>query len=123
MSEQSKKLVFVITAAEESPEKATIPFVLGNTALAMDAEPIIILQMTGVYLGMKNYARHVHAAGFPPLQELMDLYLEGGGIIYICEPCIKARQIVPEDLIPNAKIVAGATLVDAFLDAKNVLVY
>jgi len=123
VSEQNKNLVFVVTAAEESPEKATIPFVLGNTALAMDAEPIIILQMTGVYLGMKNYARHVHAAGFPPLQELMDLYLEGGGILYVCEPCIKARQIVPEDLIPKAKIVAGATLVDAFLDAKNVLVY
>ena len=65
-------------------------------------------------------------AGFPPLQELMDLYLEGGGVIYVCyvcDPCIKARQIAPEDLIPKAKIAAGATLVDAFLNAKNVLVY
>jgi len=51
------------------------------------------------------------------------LYLEGGGIIFVCEPCIKARQIAPEDLIPKAKIVASAAMVDAFLDAKNVLVY
>ena len=123
MSEANKKLIFVVTAAEESPEKATIPFVLGNTSLAMEAEPIIVLQMTGVYLGMKNYARHVHAAGFPPLQELMDMYLDGGGLLYVCEPCIKARQIAPEDLIPAARIVAGATLVEAFLNAQNVMVY
>ncbi len=123
MSEQNKKLVFVVTAAEESPDKATIPFVLANTALAMDSEPVIILQMTGVYLAMKNYARHVHAAGFPPLQELLDIYLEGGGVIYVCAPCIQARQIAPEDLIPEAKIVAGASVVDAFLEAQNVMVY
>ena len=96
MSEQNKKLVFVVTAAEESPEKATIPFVLGNTALAMDAEPIIILQMTGVYLGMKNYARHVHAAGFPPLQELMDMYQEGGGVSMSANPASKPGRSPPK---------------------------
>jgi predicted peroxiredoxin len=122
MSEK-ETLIFVVTSAEEHPEKATIPFVLANAALAMDTEAIVILQTTGVYLGMKEYARHVHAAGFPPLQELMDAFQEGGGKLYVCDPCIKARQILPEDLIEGAQIVAGATLIDAFLDAKNVVVY
>jgi predicted peroxiredoxin len=118
-----EKLVFVVTSAEEQPERATVPFVLANAALAMDVEAIVVLQTMGVYLGMKGYARHVHAAGFPPLQDLIESFQEGGGKIYVCDPCIQSRQISPEDLIEGARIVAGATLVDAFLDAKNVAVY
>ena len=51
------KLIFVVTCAEEKPDKATIPFALGNSALAMDAEPLIILQSTGVFLGKKERRR------------------------------------------------------------------
>ena len=31
------KLIFVVTCADEKPDKAIIPFALGNSALAMDA--------------------------------------------------------------------------------------
>ena len=124
MAEDKKeKLVYVVTHAEEQPESATIPFVLANTTQAMDAEAVVILQMTGVYLAMKGYADHVHAAGFPPLQELLDTYISEGGKILVCSPCIQARKINPEDLIEGSVVVAGATLVDEFLDAKNVLIY
>lgn len=117
------KLIFVVTCADEKADKATIPFALGNSALAMDAEPIIILQSTGVFLGTKNYARHIHATGFPPLQELMEIYREEGGKLYACEPCIRARNISAEDLLDGIEIVSGPTLVDGYLEAKNVVVY
>ena len=123
MSEKKERLIFVATHAEEQPDRATIPFVLANAALAMDQEAIIVLQVTAVYIAMKNYARHVHAAGFPPLQELIDAFQEQGGKIWVCDPCIKARQISEDDLIEGAEIMAGATLIDAILDAKAVLNY
>jgi predicted peroxiredoxin len=68
MSDKPDKLVIIATHAEESADKATIPFVMGSTALAMDVDVSIILQATGVYLALKGYADHVHAAGFPPLE-------------------------------------------------------
>jgi len=117
------KLIFVVTSADEKPDKATIPFALGNSALAMDAEATIILQSTGVFLGKKDYARHIHATGFPPLQQLMEIFKEEGGKLYACEPCLRARKIAAEDLLEDIEIVAGPTLVDAFLEAKNVVVY
>ena len=123
MGEKKDKLVFVATCAEEHPEKATIPFVLANAALAMDVEAVVVLQMTGVYLAMNKYARHVQAGGFPPLQELMEAFLEEGGKIYVCDPCIQVRQIEPSELIEGAEIVAGALLIDAFMEARNVVVY
>ena len=47
------RLIFVVTYADDKADKATIPFALGNSALAMDAEATIILQSTGVFLGKK----------------------------------------------------------------------
>jgi uncharacterized protein len=117
------KLIFVITYAEENPDKATIPFALANSALAMDVEPIIVLQATGVFLGKKDYVRHVHAPGFPPLKQLMEIFQTEGGKIYVCEPCIRARDITADDLLEEFEIVSGPTLIDMFLDAKNVVVY
>ena len=116
-------LIFVVTCADEKADRAVIPFALGNSALAMDAKAIIILQSTGVFLGKKDFARHVNAPGFPPLQELMDIFKEAGGKVYACEPCMRSRNITAEDLLDYIEIVSGPTLVDAYLEAKNVIVY
>ena len=123
MSDKPDKLVIIATHAEESPDKATIPFVMGSAALAMDADVSIILQVTGVYLALKGYADHVHAAGFPPLMELQETFFEAGGKLMVCSPCIQARKIKPEDLVPEAEVIAGASLVSEALSATNVVSY
>jgi uncharacterized protein involved in oxidation of intracellular sulfur len=123
MAETASKIVVIATFAEENPDKATLPFVLGNASLAMDVEVSVILQGTGVYLALKGYPDHVHAAGFPALTELQAAFLEAGGKIMVCSPCIQARKITPEDLIPGAMVIAGATLVSEILSATNVVTY
>ena len=117
------KSIFVVTSADEKPDKAIMPFTLGDTALAMDAEASIILQSTGVFPGKEDCSRRIHAKGFPPLQQLMEIFKEEGGKLYACEPCLRARKIAAEDLLEGIEIVAGPTLVDAYLEAKNVVVY
>jgi predicted peroxiredoxin len=41
----------------------------------------------------------------------------------VCSRCVQARKINPEDLIPKAQIIAGATLVAEMLSATNVVSY
>jgi predicted peroxiredoxin len=123
MSDNPEKLVIIATHAEESPDKATIPFVMGSAALAMDVDVSIILQVTGVYLALKGYADHVHAAGFPPLLELQETFFEAGGKLLVCSPCMQARKIKPEDLVPQGEVIAGATLVSEVISATNVVSY
>ena len=123
MSDNPEKLVIIATHAEESPDKATIPFVMGSAALAMDVDVSIILQVTGVYLALKGYADHVHAAGFPPLLELQETFFEAGGKLLVCSPCMQARKIKPEDLVSQAEVIAGASLVSEVLSATNVVSY
>jgi len=123
MTEKTEKLLIIATHAEESPDKATLPFVIGNAALAMEVEATVALQGTGVYLAMKGYADHVHASGFPSLSELLEAFFEAGGKLMVCSPCIQARKIGEEDLIPQAVVIAGGTLVAEMLSATNVVNY
>ena len=123
MSEQPEKIVYIATCAGEHPEKASLPFVLANAALAMDIEAVVILQGTGVYLAKKGYLDNVFAAGLPPLKELVMSFLELGGRLLVCVPCIKERKIDVSDLIEGAKPTAAAVVTDELLTSKAQLVY
>jgi predicted peroxiredoxin len=121
--EEKQGVVIIATHAGEDPERATFPFVMGNASYAMDEEATVILQGSAVFLAMKGYAEHVHASGFDPVKKLMDSFLDFGGKILVCAPCIKERHIAESDLIEKAKIIAGGTVINECCKAKAVLNY
>ncbi len=72
----------------------------------------------------KGCAEHVFAAGFPPLKELMDAYVEAGGKLLVCGPCVQSRRLNAEtDFIENATVINAATFVKEITEATNALVY
>jgi predicted peroxiredoxin len=124
MAEKNGKLILMCTHGPEDPERATIPFVMATAAQASDVEVLLGFQANGVMLIRKGCAEHVFAAGFPPMKELLDIYVENGGKLFVCGPCVKSRQINPEEeFIPGATVVNAATFVKECTEATNVLVY
>ncbi len=118
------KLLIMCTHGPEDPELATLPFVMATTALASDVEVVIGLQGPGSLLAKKGVAEGVAAPAFPPLALLMDAYVEAGGKMFVCGPCVKARQIDPvNDFVPGASVVNAAVFVNEAVLATNVLVY
>jgi uncharacterized protein involved in oxidation of intracellular sulfur len=116
-------VVLIATHAGEDTERATFPFVMGNAALASDEPAAVVLQGAGVFLAKKGYAEHVIASGFDPVKKLMDTFLELGGRILVCAPCIKERHIDQSDLIEQAQVIAGATVIDECCKANAVMSY
>jgi predicted peroxiredoxin len=124
MAEKKEKLILMCTHGPEDPERATIPFVMATAAQASEVEVVIGFQANGVMLIMNGIAEHVYASGFPSLKELLDIYLENGGKLLVCGPCVKSRQIDPtKDFIQGATVVNAATFVKECAEATNVLVY
>lgn len=67
-------------------------------------------QATGMMLAQKGVADHVFASGFPPLKELVDAYIEAGGELFLCGPCVSSRKLDTEiDFIKGSKEVNAAT--------------
>jgi uncharacterized protein len=121
--QKTEKVVIIATHGPDDPERATFPFVMANAALVMDTEAAIVLQGAGVLLAMKGSYEHVYAAGLPPLKELMDSFLQQGGKLLVCTPCIKERHIDESMLVKNAELVAGARVIQECLEANAVLNY
>ena len=62
-------------------------------------------------------------AGPPGLKDLVDSFLEQGGTLLICTPCIQERGITKEMLLDMATPVKAARAVMEILEANNVLNY
>ncbi len=118
-----EKIVIFATHGPEDPERATLPFVMGNGAAVMDVEAVVILQGTAVLLSVKGCYEHVFAAGLPPLKEQVDTFIALGGKVLVCTPCINERKILPEMLIETAEPVAAARAIQEVLEANAVLNY
>jgi len=54
---------------------------------------------------------------------LIDAFLELGGRILVCSPCIKERNIDPSDLIEKSEVIACATVIAECCKANAVLNY
>ncbi|MBE9533431.1 MAG: DsrE family protein [Proteobacteria bacterium] len=119
----TEKIVYIVTHAGEDPERASLPFVMANAAQAMDIEAVVALQGTAVFLATDHCLDHVFAAGLPPLRELVDNFLEAGGRLLVCTPCIKERQIEESHLFEGAIPVAAGALTHEVLTANATLVY
>lgn len=124
-SEPTEKILYIGTKAGDDPEKAAMPFVMANAALAMDMEATVCLQGNGVYLAQKGYTdTMMPPGGFPPLKKLVSEFIELGGKLLVCVPCIKQRHIdEATDLIAGAQTTAAGALNVEATESKAVFVY
>lgn len=123
MQDKVDKLVVVATHGCEDGERASLPFVMANAALAMDTQAVVILQGAAVMLAKKGCYEHVFVAGLPPLKQLVDSFIELGGTLLVCTPCIQERDITPEMLVESAKPVKAARVIMEVLEAAATLSY
>jgi predicted peroxiredoxin len=117
------RLLIVSTHSNDDPERATIPFVLGLTAVSQGKEAVVLLQIDGVWMARKGFAELVRDESFPPAAEMMNQFLEAGGRLLVCGPCAKKRRLEPADLIEGAVIVNAPTIVREMGEARNVVSY
>lgn len=121
--ETNEKIVIISTVGPDSPEKATLPFVLATAAQAMDVEVVMIFQSDAVLIAKKGEAEKVRAKGLLPLKELLDTFVQLEGKLLLCSPCIKERNISNEDLVDGSQLIAAGTVVTEVLSATNVVNY
>ena len=117
------KLAVSITSAKNDTDKATVGFVVANAAVASGQETVVFLNVEGVYLSEEGYANDIHEEGFAPLKELMGLFVEAGGTIWVCSPCFKKRGLHEEKLVNGATIVGGAKLVEFLSQGAACITY
>jgi predicted peroxiredoxin len=109
------------TCGKDNPERATLAFIVGNVAASAEQPAIVLLTIEGVWVATKGYAEGIHKEGFQPLKEIIDSFVANGGQIWACGACTKPRGITEAQLIPGAKIVTAAMVVEAMARGASTL--
>lgn len=121
---KEEKILYIGTCGGDDPEKASMPFVMACAALAMDIKATVALQGNGVYLAQKGYVdKMLSGGGFPPMKELLASFLELGGELKVCVPCIKERNIDESELVEGFQTTAAGALNVEAIEANAVMVY
>ncbi|MEM2142288.1 MAG: DsrE family protein [Candidatus Thorarchaeota archaeon] len=109
-------LYIVSSWGPEAAERCYGPFVTGTTAQAQDVTANIFLMMDAVWLMKKGVAEKIKAPGFPPLTELIQMFLDAGGKIEVCSNSAQFRGLDKEDLRdPRIEIAGAAKMIDDIL--------
>jgi len=114
-------LLYVQTSGIDTPERLYSPFILAQTAKAMDIDAIIYFLGMGVTVLKKGNAEQIKMGAFPSLKEVMDQAIKAGVKIMVCEQSCKLINLNSGDFIPLAEIVGAATLNDLVLEADGTM--
>jgi predicted peroxiredoxin len=111
------------THGSDHVERASLAFVVANTAISSEQEATVLLTIEGVWVATNGYADGLQADGFAPLSELITKFVDAGGRIWACGSCTKPRKITEQMLIPGAQIIGAATAVEAMVNGAHVLTF
>jgi uncharacterized protein len=115
------KVLLHNTHGKDDVERATLAFVVGNAGLSSGQEITMLLSVDGVWCAALGYTDGLQAQGYAALSQLMQTFVQNGGVLWVCGACAKARNLTAEQLIPGAKLVGAASAVEALVNGAQSL--
>jgi len=109
------------THGKDDIERASLTFVVANTALNSNQQATVLLTIEGVWVATQGYIDGLQANGFAPLSDLISQFVASGGKVWVCGACAKPRNITQQQLIDGAQIVGAATAVEALVNGAQTL--
>jgi predicted peroxiredoxin len=109
------------THGREDSERATLSFVVGNVSATADQSTAVLLTCEGVWLATKGYADDIEQPGLPPLRDVLGSFVSANGEIWACGACTGPRGITEADLVPGARIVTAAMVVQVLAGGARAL--
>jgi predicted peroxiredoxin len=102
-----KVLVNLATGMEDG-ERVLVAFLVATAAVAQGKQVVVWTTKDAVRLGLPGEMSGVVCKDCPPLERLLEQFVDGGGELWLCPICLNARDLGDAEKIPNTKVV-GAT--------------
>ena len=120
----SNTFCVTITESKSNGDKATLGFVVANAALGSEKDTMVFLSADGVWAAVKGEVDKIDEGDpFAPLKDLVAKFVNGGGKILVCSPCMKKRGITEGHLVDGASPAGGAALVEWLANGSPSVAY
>ncbi len=111
MSDAKKKLV-VLLAHNANDDKSTVAFTIANAALSTGMEVAVFLTSDGVEIARDGGYDLTLVQPFKALHELVENFVEKGGIVWACAPCFKHRGLKPDEVVDKFVVTGAGPLIE-----------
>jgi predicted peroxiredoxin len=115
MAETNSKLIVLVTKGIES-ELSSVAFTIANGGITAGLEVKIFLTSTAIDLVRKSGQKMTQVAPLDPLAKLIEDFMQRGGVVWACTPCVASRGYQQEDLLEGV-IITGASVMHAAIKA------
>lgn len=107
MTDSTRDLVVVITHGIDH-ELSSAAFTIANGGMTAGLRVSVFLTSAAVDLARRGALETTHVKPLEPLAELVRDFVDRGGALWACTPCVKSRGYTEDDLIDGA-VVTGAS--------------
>ena len=107
----AKKMLLIITHAQDDPEKANLALAFAAAMIAEEMDIALVFMFDGVHLARKGVIETIEVDHVTPGRDLLPVILEGGAKLMACTPCAMQRGIKEEDLLDGCTLISAATVV------------
>ncbi|MFV1962676.1 MAG: DsrE/DsrF/DrsH-like family protein [Acidimicrobiia bacterium] len=119
--EDDPRILYVQTHGIDEPSKAATPFYLATAAAAMDMDVSIYFTMHGPTLLRKDSRDITVKDQGAPLSRFIDLAVETGVKLLVCQPSLDLNDLAMEDLIDDVQMIGGAAFNDMAAESDAVI--
>ena len=109
MSDAAKVVINLATGLDDG-ERVTVALLVGGAAVEQGKQVTMFLTKEAVRLALPDYAEGIACDGCPPIPQLLEQYVAGGGQLLVCPVCFSARKLNENALVENARIGGGTPL-------------
>lgn len=107
MPDATEELVVVMTHGADH-ELSSVAFTIANGGITAGLKVSIFLTSAAVDLVRKGAVDMTQAAPLEPLSALIQDFVDRGGVLWACTPCVKARGYDQSDLREGV-VISGAS--------------
>jgi predicted peroxiredoxin len=109
MAETTQELVVLMSHGADH-EMSSVAFTIANGGMTAGLKVSIFLTSAAVDLVRKRSVDMTHVQPLEPLASLIQDFLNRGGQLWACTPCVKARGYEQDDLIPGVEIAGSSVM-------------
>jgi predicted peroxiredoxin len=112
MAETAPKRLVVIVTSGANNDKSTVAFTVANAALSTGMHVAVFLASDGAELARDGSCNLTHVKPFKGLDELIDSFIEKGGVVWACTPCYQHRGLKEAENYDKVIVTGAGPLVE-----------
>lgn len=110
--DDNKNRLVIICTHNNNDDKSSVAFTIANAALSKGMHVAVFLTSDGVELARDGACDKTQVLPFKKLEELIDGFIDKGGVLWACTPCFEHRGLSSEKTVDKTVVTGAGPLIE-----------